>query len=113
MIVNNTCVPGNGTSTCAASGSSAGLAAGLTIFFLLLVIVAGVIVYKYHRQNRSVLQFGQRRSQKKEDHTETPQAVSHEYIGVSREQSIGQTPIYENLATQTTKYNRHAVNQSR
>lgn len=113
MIINNTCVQGNDTVPCVSSGSPAGLAAGLTLFFLLLAIVVGIMVYKYHGKIRRMMQFGQSRSQKNEDYTETPQAVCHQYTSVSREQSLGQNPIYENLSAQPAEYNRHAVNQSR
>lgn len=104
MIVNNTCFPGNDTSKCLAPRSSAGLTAGLTVFFLLLAISAGVIAYKCHSK------LGQRRRQKKKDGRETPAAWSHEYVSVSREQS---TPVYENLTTQTAKYKLRTVNQGR
>lgn len=114
MIVNNTCVPGNGTDACPGPGSSAGLAVGLTFFFLLLVIVATVMAYKYRGEIRNIWsQFEQRRSQGKEDYTQTPQASSHEYTSMITDQSAGQTPIYENLATQTTGYNRRSVQQNR
>lgn len=113
MIVNDTCVLGNDTSSCRASGSPPGLAAGLTVFFLLLVIIAGVIIYKYHREIRNVLQIGHRRSRKKEDYTETPEPTAHQYVSMSREQSTGQTPIYENLTTRTSGHNRRTEKQSR
>ncbi len=110
MIVNNTCVPGNDTEACQTAGSAAGLAVGLTFFFLLL-IVAALLVYKYRSEIRNIwLQFEQR-SQKKEDYTETPQANSHEYSSMIREQSTGQNPVYENLTT--TGYHRRAVHQNR
>ncbi|GAA6228571.1 uncharacterized protein LOC116699576 [Lates japonicus] len=93
--------------------SSAGLAVGLTISFLLVGIVAGVIVYKYRNKIRSRLLSGRRESQKKEDYSETAQAESHEYTSAIREQSSGHTPIYENLTTRNTGYDRPAGNQSR
>lgn len=107
MIDNTTCVIGN--VTCSTTGSPAGLAVGLTLFFLLLVIVVGVIVYKYHSKMRNTLQFVQSRSQKKQDSTETPQDDSHHYTSMITEQPTGQTPIYENLTT--TGRNRPSVNQ--
>lgn len=111
MTSNNTCVPGNGTNPCPMDPSSpVGLAVGLTFFFLLLVIGAGVIVYKYHSKMRNMLQFEQRRSQKKKDFTETQQGDPHLYTSMIRDQPAGQTPIYENLTTRT---NRPAVNKSR
>lgn len=113
MVVSNTCVSGNDTITCVESGSPVGLAVGLTLFFLLLVIIACIIVYKYCGKTRMLMQLGQSRSQKNEDFTETPQAAPHQYTSMSREQSTGQIPIYENLTAQTAKYKRHAVNQSR
>ncbi len=112
MPSNDTFVPGNVTSTPLTPSSHAGLIVGPTLFFLLLFIVAGVIVYKYRNKIRNMLQSGHR-SQKKEDYTETPVADSHDYTTLSREQSIGQTPIYENLNSRAPAHNRHAVNQSR
>ncbi|KAL6104353.1 uncharacterized protein ACO6RY_14100 [Pungitius sinensis] len=110
MSAVNNCVPGNVTASCPAP-SSPGLAVGLTIFFVLLLIAAGVIVYKYHSKMRSMFQFGQRRSHKKQDYTETPEDSNHYHSGIS-ELSTGQNPIYENLATLTTRHNRPAMNKS-
>lgn len=106
MSANNTCVPGDGP--CPTSGSSAGLAAGLACFFLLLVIIAAVIMYKYHSKIRNMLQLGHRESQTKEDYTETPQTDPHTYTSMIREQPVGQNPIYENL---NTSNKRPEVNQ--
>lgn len=89
---------------------SAGLAVGLILFVLLLVIVSGVLVFRYRRPIMNILPFRHRRSQKKEDCTETPEADSHQYIDLSREQSTAQAPIYENLST--TRYNKSTVKQS-
>ncbi|KAI3375092.1 hypothetical protein L3Q82_021605 [Scortum barcoo] len=114
MIVDNTCIPGNGTAECSAPSSSVGLAVGLTLFFLLLVIVAAVMVYKYHSEIRNIwLQFEHRRGQKTEDDMETPQANSHEYTSTITEQTTGQVPIYENLTTQSGGYNRPQVYNNR
>lgn len=118
MIPNTTRVPGNDTATPPPPGSSTGLAVGLTLFFLLLVIVVGLIVYKYHGTIRSMLQFGHRGSLKKEDYSVTPQADPHQYTNRIREQPRGQAPIYENLTrkpdqTQTSGNNRRAASQSR
>lgn len=77
------------------------------------MITAGVIMYKYQGKIRNMLHFGHTRSQKKEDFTETTQADSHQYDRMMIEQSTAQSPIYENLTTQTTGYNRRSVNQSR
>ncbi|KAM7379125.1 hypothetical protein PAMP_004697 [Pampus punctatissimus] len=108
MNVNNTYARENDTST---SGNT-GFAVGLSLFFLLLVIVAGVMVYKYRSKIRNMLQFGHRESQMKEDHTETPQTDSHMYTSMIREPSVRQTPIYENLTTRRTSYKSPEVNQS-
>lgn len=109
MIINNTCVSGNDTAACSAPGSSAGLAAGLTIFFLLLVIVAAALAYKYHGKIRNIwLQ----PEQKKEDYTETTQVNPHVYTSMISEQPTGQNPIYENL-TRKTGGNRRSVHQER
>ncbi|KAA8587688.1 uncharacterized protein LOC116699576 [Etheostoma spectabile] len=111
MIIDNTCVPGNDTATCLAPSSPVGLAVGLTFFFLLVVIVAGVIVYKYHRKMRNVLQFGQTRSPKNEDYRETSQEDSNHYTNMNRDQSSGEAPIYENLTARTAVHNRPVVNK--
>ncbi|KAL7387606.1 hypothetical protein ABVT39_026076 [Epinephelus coioides] len=110
MNINDTFVHGNETARLAPS-SNLGLAVGLTLFFLILAIVVGVIVYKYHSEMRNMLESLQTRSQKKEDYTETPQDDSHHYTSMMREQPAGQTPIYENL--NRTGPNRPAANTSR
>ncbi|KAG8014056.1 hypothetical protein GBF38_016342 [Nibea albiflora] len=110
MTINDSCVAGN--STCSTSGSSVGLAVGLTLFFLLLIIVAGVFAYKYRSRIMDMLQFAHRRSEKNEDYVETPEPDAHQYS--YGEQPTTLTPIYENLTPQTTTgYNRHSVNKSR
>ncbi|KAM8850332.1 uncharacterized protein AB9W97_021558 [Spinachia spinachia] len=112
MIANITCVPGSDTASCPPPSSSrAGLAVGLTVFFLLLLIAAGVIVYKYHSKMRTMFQFGQKRSNKKRDYTETPAEDCPRYLSDQSELSAGQNPIYENLATQTSAHKRPAVNR--
>uniref|UniRef100_A0A3Q3FGD8 Uncharacterized protein n=1 Tax=Labrus bergylta TaxID=56723 RepID=A0A3Q3FGD8_9LABR len=79
------------------------LASGLTIFFLLLVVAACLIVWKYQSTIRYTFQSWQRRSVKKEEYTETPQADPRPNSYVSTEQMTGQTPIYENLMTTSNK----------
>ena len=100
-------------STNVTSTSTAGLALGLTISFVFVVTVATVIVYKHHSKIRNMVQFRQRRSQKKKENSETTQAESHLYTSMITEQSAGHAPIYENLPTQTTGYNRPVANQRR
>lgn len=114
MSVNSTTIAPSirANSTNTSNGSYSGLAVGLTFFFLLLVIVPGVIVYKYHSKIRNMVQFGQRQSQKKEDYSEATQDDSHRYASMYTEQSTAHTPIYENL-TRTTGYNSPAKSQSR
>lgn len=105
----NTTFYGNGTST-DSNVSSGGLAAGLIL--LLLAVVAGVIVYKYHREIMTKLQLRKKRGQKTVDSAETPQAVPHQYSIMGRQQSTEPQPIYENLSAQTTAYNKHTVNRA-
>lgn len=104
---------GNVTGPCPAPSSSAGLAVGLTLFFLLLAIIAAVVVYKFHSKIRSIVQFRQGRSQEKEDPIETPQTEPHQYTSMRREQSTGQTPIYENLTTRNVGCNQPTASESR
>ncbi|KAL3988308.1 protocadherin-15 [Sarotherodon galilaeus] len=104
---------GNSTVSDSSSNPSTNLGVGLGVFFLLLAIIVGVIIYKFYGIIANVMPFRQRTVQEKEDHSETPQADPHEYTGMIREQSIGQSPIYENLKTQTGGYNMAASNQSR
>ncbi|XP_041848839.1 uncharacterized protein LOC121644738 [Melanotaenia boesemani] len=99
MSMDSDCVPGNGTETCSASGSPAGLAVGLTLFFLILMIITGVIFYKYQSKIRTLVQFGQRQSQDKEDHSGTPHVDASQHTSMIIEESTGQMPIYENLAS--------------
>lgn len=108
MSVNITCVV-NGTA-CAAPRSPAGLAVGLTLFFLLLLIV-GVIGYKFYGSKINLLQLGQRRVQTKQDYIETPKAAGHQYT--SREEAVGPTPIYENLTARKTPRSSSSGNKSR
>lgn len=112
MNINSTTVAPATISTIPSPGSSTPLAVGLTLFFLLLLIVTGVIVYKYHSKIRNVVQFGLRRSQKNEDYSEAEQDDSQRYASMYTEQSVAQTPIYENL-NRTTGYNSPDINQSR
>lgn len=100
MNGNSSCATGNTTETCSPADSSVGLAVGLTFFFLLLVIIATVIIYKYHPKIMSLRTLGRRESQEKEDCTGSPQAESHHYTSMVREQSVVQTPVYENLTVQ-------------
>ncbi|KAM9845499.1 uncharacterized protein ACBR49_012232 [Aulostomus maculatus] len=104
MSVNDTWIPGNVTTTPEGSGSSAGLAVGLAVLFLLLLIVAGVIIYKFHSKFRGLVQLGRRKGPTKEEYIETPQPDAHQYL--SREPSVPQTPIYENLTAQRSDLNR-------
>ncbi|KAK2822211.1 hypothetical protein Q5P01_022276 [Channa striata] len=59
-----------------------------------------------------MIQVGQQRSPKKEDYSETTQGGSHQYSSMYREESMAQTPIYENV-TRTTGCSRPAVDQRR
>lgn len=115
MTVNNTCVTGG--EDCSPSGSQVALPASLTVVFLLLVVIAGIIAYKFRSKLRNRLQFGERRSQtkKEEDCAEAIPVARHQYrpTGMSRDESTGQTPIYENMIAQGAKYNKCRVNQSR
>ncbi|XP_078144043.1 uncharacterized protein LOC144542173 [Centroberyx gerrardi] len=106
MDVNMTC---NNTA-CEPPGSPAGLAVGLTFFFLLLGMAVGLAVYTQRRKLRNMLQLRRESSQKKEDQTQTPQD-SHQYTSMIRTQSTEQTPIYENL--QTAGHNRTVVDMDR
>ncbi|KAI9541945.1 hypothetical protein NQZ68_025079 [Dissostichus eleginoides] len=114
MIMNTT----DSNYTLVSNTKVAGLAVGLTLFFLLVVIIAGVIVYKFNKM-RDMLQLGKKRRQKKEDFAETPQDDSHQYTSTIHQstsmidQSAGQNPIYENLTTQTTRNNRPEVEQNK
>lgn len=94
--------------------SSPGLAAGLTLFFLILilVIVAGLIIYKRRSNSRNMLQPPQRSIQKKDPYSETTRDDSHQYSSMYRDQSISQSPVYENLG-RTAGYRRPEVDQRR
>lgn len=118
MNSNSTCFPGNSSSsaclTPSPSGSSAGLIAGLSVFFVLVVlfIVAGVLAYRKFGQLRRVLSFGSRKRIQKEREDEVqgeaPKTVreSHDYTTRPErtpEQAPEQAPIYENV-TRTAGY---------
>lgn len=100
MIVNSTCVQTNGTDACFAPSSSAGLAVGLSLFFILLVIGVGGVVFKCHKKMRTLVQFEQRGNKEKTVCAEPPQTEDDHYTSMSIEQPEGQTPIYENLTIQ-------------
>lgn len=104
MTVNSTCVQTNGTDACFAPSSSAGLAVGLSLFFILLVIGVGGIVFKCHKKMRTLVQSEQRGHNEKTVCTEPPQTEEDHYTRMSSEQPEGQpegqTPIYENLTIQ-------------
>ncbi|KAM4605082.1 uncharacterized protein ACJ7VT_017376 [Polymixia lowei] len=100
---NSTSYPGDGTGPHEAS-SSAGLAVGLTLFFLLLGIAVALLVYKQRSKLRNMLQLEHRRPKNKQDHEQTPQNKSKQYSNMTRAQSIGETPIYENFKVQTSNH---------
>ncbi|CAG5896898.1 unnamed protein product [Menidia menidia] len=110
MVVNSTCVHGNGTNSCLPPSSPSGLAVGLTLFFACLVVITGVIVYKFWSKIRILVQ--RRQSQDKEDFSGTPDPAQ-QFASPIREQPLGQTPIYENLSVQTAAYKKPAQNQGR
>ncbi|XP_077372499.1 uncharacterized protein LOC144015886 [Festucalex cinctus] len=95
MQLNHTCV--NGTA-CAAPNSSTGLAVGLTLFFLMLVAIAVMIVVKFYKNKWSLPLLGQRKSQKKDSVVTTQ--FDHQYSSMVRTKSTENTPIYENLTSQ-------------
>lgn len=99
IMMNETCVPVNGTD-CGGTTSPVGLAVGLTFLFLALGIAAAVAVYTQRDKLRNMLQPGQGRSQKKEEHTERPQDNSSQYTSMIRAPSETQAPIYENFTGQ-------------
>lgn len=115
MTVNETCVPGEGQcSRPVPESTSTVLIVSLMAVFLLVSIITGLIAYKL----RNRFQFRLRRSQtKEEDGGEAIQVPCKPYrpTDLSREESAGpgETPIYENLATQPGRYNNCRVSQSR
>ncbi|KAJ0012126.1 hypothetical protein NQD34_013101, partial [Periophthalmus magnuspinnatus] len=110
MALNDTCIPGhNSTSTCQTSGSHTGLAAGLSVFFILLVlgIVAAIFSYRQFEKLRRVMSFGSRRRIEKEREVcgEAPQTVRENHKYCSQPEPRGQavnTPIYENVTRAST-----------
>lgn len=112
IMTNDTLLSGNGTVASLPTDSSTGLAVGLTLFSLLLVVVAVALAYKYRTEIMTKLQFGKKRRQKnlEVDVAEVSQAVCHQYSSPGREQSMGQQPIYENLTVQTSGCKEHSAN---
>lgn len=110
MIVNNTGVLRNSTQADLAPGSPAGFATGLTLFFLLLVSIVALVIYKYSSKVRTVAHVGQRKIHKKEDDcADTGRDDSQHYTSLMTGQSTTQTPIYENLTSLKAGPNRHRV----
>uniref|UniRef100_A0A1A8H7D4 Uncharacterized protein n=1 Tax=Nothobranchius korthausae TaxID=1143690 RepID=A0A1A8H7D4_9TELE len=91
MMVNTTCIHGNATEACHLPSSPAGLAAELSLLFVLIVITAGVVVFKQRHKIRTLFQ---RRPTGGQKVCSPPQTEDHQY---TREPSEGQTPIYENM----------------
>ncbi|MEQ2160182.1 hypothetical protein GOODEAATRI_030937, partial [Goodea atripinnis] len=109
--MNSTCVQENGTDTCFAPSSSVGLAVGLSLFFIFLAIIIGVIGFIYRNKIGTLVRTLQRRGQKMEVCAESPQADDNQYTGMTREQP--QTPIYENFQNQKAPFKRPVEEQSR
>lgn len=112
IMTNVTLSSGNSTVASLLIYSSTGLAVGLTLFSLLLVVVAVALAYKYRTEIMTKLQFGKKRRQKnlEVDVAEVSQAVCHQYSSPGIEQSMGQQPIYENLTVQTSGCKEHSAN---
>lgn len=83
------------------------------VVFLLLLIPAGVAVYKYRSKLQRIFQPAHRRNPKKEDRDEASAADSHQYSHLRAQSSSKQAPIYENLTRQKAEGNAARVNQRR
>lgn len=112
IMTNDTNLSGNTTIATSPTDIFTGRAVGLALFLLLLVVVAVTLAYKYRTKIMTKLQFGKKRRQKnlEVDVAEVPQAVSHQYNSLGSEQSMGQQPIYENLAVRTSGCKEHSAN---
>ncbi|KAK5859769.1 hypothetical protein PBY51_021298 [Eleginops maclovinus] len=108
MSTNATGIPPDQSS----ASTNAGLAVGLTLFFLLVVIVAGVIVYKRNKV-RDILQLVRNRRQKKEEFANTAQDDPDHYTSMIKQSTEQTSSIYENLTTQATRDNMPAAKQSK
>lgn len=110
-MTNNTLLNANSTQPPVPHDSSTGLAVGLTLL-LLFVVVAVALAYKWRSKIMTTMQFGKKRQQKnlEVDVADVPQAASHRYSSLDRQQSTGQQPIYENLTAQTSGYKEHPAN---
>lgn len=110
-MTNETLLSANSTVPPVPRDSSTGLAVGLTIS-LLLVVGAVALAYKCRSKIMAMLPFGKKREQKnvEVDVAEAPQAVSHRYSSLGRQQSVGQQPIYENLTAQPSGYKERPAN---
>lgn len=112
MQTTTTFRPENGTLTpLPASSSPVGLAVGLTFFFLLLGVSAGVVIYIYRNKLIDILQRGRGNGQNKDNHKQTAQNDSYG-CKITTESEL-QTPIYENLGAKATRQQPAAVYQTR
>ncbi|CAL8281318.1 unnamed protein product [Lota lota] len=99
MSLNVTCSPGNHSAGCPQEpNSSSGLAAGLSVLFLLVFILVAVTLYVKRRH--SMWWLDRTGPGKMEDSVQVEQrAAPHQYSPMYRAQGeAGQSPIYENYS---------------
>ncbi|KAL0966656.1 hypothetical protein UPYG_G00297960 [Umbra pygmaea] len=103
MMSNTTCLPGNSTTDCIVEQSqkpNVGLAVGLSLFILLLVVI--VLIYMQHNKLKRMWALDQLKS--KEFNTDQPE--SSQYTGMVRTLPCSDDfPIYENF-TESKNRNR-------
>ena len=107
MSLNSTdCPLVNGIAVCPDVASShIGLAVGLSLFFLLLVIIAALALYTQRARLGNMFEPGSRSVKKEDDNEDNSQRYT-----MTRAQSSAQTPIYENFTAQASGQGRTAIN---
>ncbi|CAL8367301.1 unnamed protein product [Boreogadus saida] len=107
MSVNNTCQNGSLSPGCPPQpeGSSTGLAVGLSVFFLLLLLMAPIVFYVFYvkRYHSHSWRLDRARPGKREDPAQIErQAAAQRYSTMGRAPAGEEpSPIYENYSGQT------------
>ncbi|CAL8324631.1 unnamed protein product [Arctogadus glacialis] len=105
MSVNNTCQNGSLSPGCPPQpeGSSTGLAVGLGVFFLLLLLMVPIVFYILKRYRSNMWRLDRARPGKREDPAQiAQQAAAQRYSTMGRAPAGAEpSPIYENYSGQT------------
>ena len=106
MSVNNTCQNGSLSPGCAPqpAESSIGLAVGLSIFFLLLLLMVPIVFYVLKHYHSNMWRLDRARPGKREDPAQIEQQLAAQRYSTMGRAPAGAepSPIYENYSGQTS-----------